>query len=75
MALRYIQQYFERSGRVMTDNNKKQALVFKGATVLPNRKGMAPGMAVEKEVYTIFYYQDLHMRWNLCLRMKRFPIC
>ncbi|MEK5039479.1 competence/damage-inducible protein A [Sporosarcina sp. FSL K6-3457] len=48
-ALRYIQQYFERSGRVMTDNNKKQALVFKGATVLPNRKGMAPGMAVEKD--------------------------
>ncbi|WP_342509593.1 competence/damage-inducible protein A [Sporosarcina sp. FSL K6-2383] len=48
-ALRYIQQYFERSGRVMTDNNKKQALVFKGATVLANRKGMAPGMAVEHE--------------------------
>ncbi|WP_318615344.1 competence/damage-inducible protein A [Sporosarcina sp. YIM B06819] len=48
-ALRYIEQYFERSGRVMTDNNKKQALVFKGAHVLPNSKGMAPGMAVEKE--------------------------
>ncbi|MBE1553394.1 competence/damage-inducible protein A [Sporosarcina limicola] len=48
-ALLYIQQYFERSGREMTENNKKQALVFKGATVLPNRKGMAPGMAVEKD--------------------------
>ncbi|HJF31801.1 MAG TPA: competence/damage-inducible protein A [Sporosarcina psychrophila] len=48
-ALLYIQQYFERSGRVMTENNKKQALVFKGAKVLPNRKGMAPGMAVEKD--------------------------
>ena len=48
-ALHYIQHYFERSGRVMTDNNKKQALVFKGATVLPNRNGMAPGMAVEKD--------------------------
>ncbi len=48
-ALHYIQNYFERSGRVMTDNNKKQALVFKGATVLPNRNGMAPGMAVEKD--------------------------
>lgn len=48
-ALRYIEQYFERSGRVMTDNNKKQALVFKGAKVLPNRTGMAPGMAVEKD--------------------------
>jgi nicotinamide-nucleotide amidase len=48
-ALHYIQNYFERSGRVMTDNNKKQALVCKGATVLPNRNGMAPGMAVEKD--------------------------
>jgi len=48
-ALLYIQQYFERSGRVMTENNKKQALVFKGAKVLANRKGMAPGMAVEKD--------------------------
>lgn len=49
VALLYIQQYFERSGRVMTENNKKQALVFKGAKVLANRKGMAPGMAVEKD--------------------------
>ncbi|WP_342512534.1 competence/damage-inducible protein A [Sporosarcina sp. FSL K6-1522] len=48
-ALRYIQSYFERVGRTMTDNNKKQALVLEGATVLANRKGMAPGMAVEKE--------------------------
>ena len=48
-ALRHIQQYFERSGRVMTENNKKQALVFKGAKVLTNRNGMAPGMAVEKD--------------------------
>src|SRR5690606_10973017 len=46
-ALRDIRQYFERSGRVMTDNNKKQALVIKGASVLAKRKGMAPGMAVE----------------------------
>ncbi|MFS0574158.1 competence/damage-inducible protein A [Sporosarcina sp. 179-K 3D1 HS] len=48
-ALFTIQQYFEKSGRVMTENNKKQALVFKDAIVLPNRNGMAPGMAVEKD--------------------------
>lgn len=45
-ALSSIQVYFERSQRVMTENNKKQALVFKGSTVLNNRTGMAPGMAV-----------------------------
>ena len=48
-ALHYIEQYFERSKRGMTENNKKQALVLKGAKVLPNRTGMAPGMAIEKE--------------------------
>lgn len=46
-ALTYIESYFERSQRVMTENNKKQALVFKGSTVLNNRTGMAPGMAVK----------------------------
>lgn len=46
-ALSYIESYFKRSQRVMTENNKKQALVFKGSTVLNNRTGMAPGMAVK----------------------------
>lgn len=45
-ALLSIQAYFERTGRHMTENNKKQALVLKGATVLENRFGMAPGMAI-----------------------------
>lgn len=48
-ALGYIEQFFKRSGRGMTENNKKQALVLRGAKVLANRIGMAPGMAVEKE--------------------------
>ena len=47
-ALHQIEQYFLQSGRVMTDNNKKQAIVFDGAKVFPNRTGMAPGMAIEK---------------------------
>ena len=48
-ALQYIEKYFARSKRKMTENNKKQALVLKGATVLANRTGMAPGMAVKNE--------------------------
>ncbi|MGM9926320.1 MAG: competence/damage-inducible protein A [Bacillus sp. (in: firmicutes)] len=43
-ALSGIQSYFEKSGRVLTENNKKQALVLEGARVLPNDHGMAPGM-------------------------------
>ena len=39
-----IRAYFARSGRTMTDNNRRQAMVPEGATVLPNRQGTAPGL-------------------------------
>ncbi|MDV6376646.1 competence/damage-inducible protein A [Sporosarcina sp. GW1-11] len=48
-AMETIQQYFKHVGKVMTENNKQQALVLEGATVLPNRHGMAPGIAIGKE--------------------------
>lgn len=48
-ALVSIEAYFNRTGRKMTENNKKQALVLHNSTVLENRHGMAPGMAIEKE--------------------------
>ncbi|MCM3637810.1 competence/damage-inducible protein A [Sporosarcina luteola] len=47
-ALSSIEAYFNRTGRTMTENNKKQALVLSGSTVLINNHGMAPGMAIEK---------------------------
>ncbi|MCM3742900.1 competence/damage-inducible protein A [Sporosarcina luteola] len=47
-ALSSIEEYFNRTGRTMTENNKKQALVLYGSTVLLNKHGMAPGMALEK---------------------------
>ncbi|WP_050614848.1 competence/damage-inducible protein A [Bacillus testis] len=43
-ALQSIQLYFKRTGREMTENNKKQALVLEKSTILPNDHGMAPGM-------------------------------
>jgi nicotinamide-nucleotide amidase len=43
-ALHTIENYFKRVGRPMTENNKKQALIIEGSTVLPNNHGMAPGM-------------------------------
>lgn len=48
-ALTSIEAYFKRTGRGMTENNKKQALVLTGSTVLTNHNGMAPGMAFEKD--------------------------
>ncbi|KYG89573.1 competence/damage-inducible protein A [[Bacillus] sp. KCTC 13219] len=47
-ALTYIEAFFERLGRPMTDNNKKQALVLAGSDVLANHHGMAPGMIFER---------------------------
>ncbi|MET3728665.1 nicotinamide-nucleotide amidase [Fictibacillus halophilus] len=44
-ALQYITNYFVQTNREMTPNNKKQALIIEGSTVLPNDNGMAPGMA------------------------------
>lgn len=43
-ALQSIEQFFQATNRTMTDNNRKQALILDGATVLPNDNGMAPGM-------------------------------
>jgi len=48
-ALHSIEQYFVRSKRKMTENNKKQALVLEGSRILANDHGMAPGMFLEKD--------------------------
>ena len=48
-ALEHMKQFFDRSGRIMTENNKKQALVPKeNGTVLYNANGTAPGIIIEK---------------------------
>lgn len=49
-ALRRIKEYFKRTGRIMTENNLKQAMVPEDCTVLYNENGTAPGMILhEKE--------------------------
>ncbi len=47
-SLKKIERYFEDRQRIMTTNNRKQALVIEGSTVLRNEYGMAPGMAIEE---------------------------
>lgn len=44
-----IRAYFERTGRVMSKNNEKQAMMPKGAIVFPNHFGTAPALALESE--------------------------
>lgn len=44
-----IRAYFDRMGRVMTQNNERQAMVPRGAIVLENTQGTAPGLIVRDE--------------------------
>jgi len=48
-ALESIKEYFVKTNRHMTENNKKQALVLEGCKVLSNNHGMAPGMFLSKD--------------------------
>ncbi|CZT55782.1 Putative competence-damage inducible protein [Eubacteriaceae bacterium CHKCI005] len=47
-SLEHIQEFFEKRGREMTENNRKQAMLPKGCVVFPNTEGTAPGCAVAK---------------------------
>jgi nicotinamide-nucleotide amidase len=53
-SLERIQRRFAKMARPMTANNKKQALIPQGATVLPNNHGTAPGIMVEQEDKLVF---------------------
>lgn len=48
-AMRHIEDYFLRTKRHMSENNRKQALVLSNSTVLKNDYGMAPGMALKED--------------------------
>ncbi|MBE2929678.1 competence/damage-inducible protein A [Anoxybacillus flavithermus] len=45
-AWQSICDYFSKTNRPMSPNNRKQALVLEGSHVLKNEHGMAPGMAL-----------------------------
>jgi len=46
-VLETIRERFARLGRTMSPNNRRQAMVPEGATVLPNASGTAPGLWIE----------------------------
>ncbi|MDM8533063.1 competence/damage-inducible protein A [Clostridiaceae bacterium HSG29] len=49
IVLENIKEKFKKFNRVMTENNIKQSYVIKGAKILFNEKGTAPGFLLEKE--------------------------
>lgn len=54
-AMQSIEQYFKKTNRVMTENNRRQAMVIEGSYILKNDNGMAPGMflSVENRKYML----------------------
>ena len=48
-SLADIKSYFERTGRTMSKNNEKQAMMPEGAIVFPNHFGTAPALALERD--------------------------
>lgn len=48
-SLEHLEAFFRRRGREMTENNRKQAMMPRGARVLPNPPGTAPGMIAERD--------------------------
>jgi nicotinamide-nucleotide amidase len=53
-SLDHIRGFFARRGRLMTENNAKQALIPQGGRAIPNPRGTAPGVAVEHDGKMIF---------------------
>lgn len=51
--VREIAEYFARRGYTMTDNNRKQATLPRGATVIHNPVGTAPSFCVEHEGHVL----------------------
>lgn len=43
-----IKQYFQKRGMEITENNWKQAMIPKGAMVIDNKNGTAPGIMIEE---------------------------
>jgi nicotinamide-nucleotide amidase len=52
-VMRHIEARFRRLGRAMPENNKRQALVPEGATILENPVGTAPGLWIEAEGHVL----------------------
>jgi len=55
-ALKTLESFFIRTGRVMTENNRKQALMPEGARLIPNNNGTAPGCIISDGGKTLIMF-------------------
>jgi molybdenum cofactor synthesis domain-containing protein len=66
-ALRDLEERFRARGFVLTPNNEKQALLPRGATLVPNPNGTAPAFIVEDQRGTVISLPGVpfEMKWLL----------
>lgn len=72
-TMKKIEAWFKRSGWNMTPNNRKQARVFKTATVLNNKIGMAPGMIVQFEGRTWIFLPGVPREMKTLMESEVLP--
>ena len=65
-----IRDYFDKTGRKMTDNNLRQADIIEGSLAIDNDNGTAPGILLEKIIKFLFCFPDLLTNLYQCLKIK-----
>lgn len=54
-AWTHVQEFFRRRNRPLTSQQQKQAVMPRGARMIPNTRGSAPGVIVEHEGKTLIF--------------------
>lgn len=70
---RTIEERFASFGRAPSPNNRKQAEVIEGATVLRNRRGTAPGLRLEDGRATLFLFPGVPHELDALLERELEP--
>lgn len=54
-AWAHVQQFFRERRRPLTSQQEKQAMVPRGARIIPNARGSAPGVIVDRDEKTLIF--------------------
>lgn len=68
-----IERFFEKRHRIMSQNNRKQAMVPESAVVVPNPIGTAPGIILSKSGKTVICLPGVPMELRVMLEQTVLP--
>ena len=70
---RELNERFQRYGRKLAESNRCQAEVPRGATVLPNARGTAPGLWIEGQQGIVIMLPGVPLEMQLLMRQEVMP--